>query len=151
MRRSFILPQLFIGLSAGVALMLTTPLVQAQLAHLSLHTFTVRVQGEEEPFELRADHLSRHANGMLTLEADGRIVAAFNQYQVLYVLREAQGAEREFEVKTHDGKVRRFRADHLRILDNGPVEVETGGEVTGLITNNNVRYVVAVDARHPEG
>lgn len=78
MRRSFI-PQVFIGLSAGVALMLTTPLVQ----------------GEEEPFELRADHLTRHSNGMLTLETDG--------------------------------------------------------QVTGLITNNNVRYVVAVDAEHPAG
>ena len=144
MRRSSILPQLLIGLAATLSLMMSAPFVHAQISDMGLHTYLIRVQGEDAPFEVRAERVSRHTNGMVTLESNGQTVAVFNGYQLLYMVQDLDRAETEFEVKTHDGEVRRFKADRMRVDAQGLVEFESAGHVSGLIWNNNVRYVVAV-------
>ena len=148
MRRSPILPQMLIGLAATLSLLISAPFVHAQIADRGFHTYLIRIQGEDAPFEVRAERVARHPSGMVTLEANGRTVGAFNGYQLLYMVQELDSAETEFEVKTHDGELRRFKADRMRLDAQGLVEFEADSHITGLIWNNNVRYVVAVDAKN---
>ena len=147
MRRSSVLPQTLIGLAATLSLLLSAPFLHAQISHMGLHTYLVRIQGEDTAFEVRAERVARHSSGMVTLEVDGRTVAAFNGYQLQYMVQDLDRAETEFEVKTQDGEVRRFNADHMRLDAQGLLEFEANNEISGLIWNNNVRYVVAVDAK----
>ena len=148
MRRFTILPQMLIALAATLSLMMSAPFVHAQISDMGLHTYLVRVQGEEAPFEVRAERMARHTNGTVTLESNGKTVAAFNGYQLLYMVQNLDQAETEFDVTTHDGEVRRFKADRMRLDAQGLVEFESADQVSGLIWNNNVRYVIAVDAKN---
>jgi hypothetical protein len=117
-----------------------------RLSAQDFHVYEVQLQGES-PFELRADRIVQHPSGMVTLEDDGVTVAAFVAYQLIYVVRTGTKAERTYELKIQDGSVRQFGADRISSDPSNLIRLEAGGELVGIVWNNNVRYVVAVDAR----
>jgi hypothetical protein len=117
-----------------------------RLSAQNVHVFEILLQGESA-FELRGDRIVYHPSGMVTLEDDGVTVAAFSAYQLVYLVRVSTRAERTYEIKTADGIVKRFGADRISFDPSNLVRLEAGGELVGMVWNNNVRYVVAAEAR----
>ena len=120
--------------------------VFGRLAAQGRHTYEVQIQNEP-PFEIKADRIVHHPSGLVSLQDGELTVAAFTAYQLVYLVRTSERAERTFEVKTTDGTVREFWADDIHFDPSQMVRLEADGDLVGLIWNNNVRYVVATDAR----
>jgi len=117
-----------------------------RLAAQDVNVYEVQLQGEGA-FELNGDRIVHHPSGMVTIEDEGIIVAAFSAYQLTYVVQTATRAEREYEIKTTEGAIRRFSADRISFDPSNLVRLEAEGELVGIVWNNNVRYIVASDAR----
>ncbi len=137
-------PQLLIALAAILALVSTAPFVQAQLAGTRGDIYVMQIQNEE-PFELRADRLTRHQNGMVTLERNDKTVAVFGSYQVMYVVRKDDRAANLYEVRSNSGTTARFRADSIRLDPQGFVELTVDGKLSGIVSNQ-IHYLKLVEA-----
>ena len=142
-------PQLLIALAASLTLVSTAPYVKAQLAAAQGDVYLMQVQGEE-PIEFRADRIVQHQNRFVTLERDGKTVAAFAGYQIMYVVRQADQAANVYEMQSQDGSTARFRADDMRLDPQGFVELSVDGQLSGIIWNQ-IRYVKMLDEEFPGG
>ncbi|MCH7563844.1 MAG: hypothetical protein IH968_08470 [Gemmatimonadetes bacterium] len=136
-------PQFLIALAASVALVTTAPFVQAQLAEAQGDIYVLQIQNEQ-PIELRADRITRHQNGFVTLERNDKTVAILGSYQVMYVVRKADRAANLYEAKSHDGTTARFRADNIRLDPQGFVELTVDGKLSGIVWNQ-IRYLKLVE------
>ena len=137
-------PQFLIALAATLALVSTAPFVQAQLAGAQGDIYVMQIQNEA-PIELRADRITRHQNGWVTLERNDRTVAVFGSYQVMYVVRKTDQAAHVYEMVYHDGTTVLFRADDMKVQAQGYVELTVDGHLSGIISSQ-IRYVKLVDA-----
>ena len=137
-------PQLLIALAATLALVSTAPFVQAQLAGAQGDIYVMQIQNEE-PIELRADRITRHQNGFVTLDRNGKTVAVLGSYQVMYVVLKADRAANLYEVTSHNGTTARFRADEIRLDPQGFVELTVDGQLSGIVWNQ-IRYLKMVEA-----
>lgn len=118
----------------------------SDLAAQGRYTYEIQLQNEPA-FDLKADRIVHHPSGLVSLEDGDVTVAAFTAYQMVYVVRTSEGAERTYEIKTSDGSARQFPADRLVFDPNQMVRLMADDELVGLVWHNNVRYVVATDSR----
>lgn len=109
-------------------------------------TFEVKVQ-QNAPFRVTADRIAHNQMGLILLESDGRVVAAIQQHQIVYVVSLSEAASGRFEVQTYDNSTYSIPGDALVPEANGLIRVDGPNGTMGYISNSQLRYVVAVDAR----
>ncbi len=109
-------------------------------------TFEVKVQ-QNAPFRVSADRIAHNQMGLILLESDGRVVAAIQQHQIVYVVNLSESASKRFEVQTYDNSTYSIPGDALVPETNGLIRVDGPNGTMGYISNSQLRYVVAVDAR----
>lgn len=143
MLQSALHSRIHLAMGAWVVLLLAAPYVEAQLEGGD-GVFLVQLQNEAAPFEVRADRLVTTNNNGVLLETEDRVVAVFQRYQAVYVVRKTEG-ERTFEVRTQQGNTERFEADRLAVDKNGLLNLYAGGTLIGVVSIN-VQYVAEVDA-----
>ncbi len=109
-------------------------------------TFEVKVQ-QNTAFRVAADRITHHQMGLILLEADGTIVAALQQHQIVYVVNMSAPASQRFEIQTYDNSTYTIPGDTLVPETSGLIRVDGPNGIIGYISNSQLRYVVAVDAK----
>lgn len=140
------------GLSnlAGTAVLVLTLLPTALDAQAppaaAADTFEVRVQNSPA-LRIAADALTYQQHRMVTLERDGDVVAVFQMHQLIYITNLTRGGSRTFELQANDGSSYMLRGDRLVPEQTGFIRVEGPGGLTGVISFNSLRYVMARELR----
>ncbi len=109
-------------------------------------TFEVKVQ-QNTAFRVEADRITHNQMGLILLEADGTIVAALQQHQIVYVVNMSAPASQRFEIQTYDNSTYTIPGDTLVPETSGLIRVDGPNGIIGYISNSQLRYVVAVDAK----
>ena len=109
-------------------------------------TFEVKVQ-QNTAFRVAADRITHNQMGLILLEADGTVVAAIQQHQIVYVVNRSVPASQRFEIQTYDNSTYTIPGDTLVPEANGLIRVDGPNGTIGYISNSQLRYVVAVDAK----
>lgn len=109
-------------------------------------TFEVKVQ-QNTAFRVAADRITHTQMGLILLEADGTVVAAIQQHQIVYVVNRSAPASQRFEIQTYDNSTYTIPGDTLVPEANGLIRVDGPNGTIGYISNSQLRYVVAVDAK----
>lgn len=140
------------GLSrlAGTAVLALTLLPTAMDAQApraaAADTFEIRVQNSPA-LRIAADALTYQQNRMVTLERDGDVVAVFQMHQLIYITNLTRGGSRTFELQANDGSSYMLRGDRLVPEQTGFIRVEGSGGLSGIISFNSLRYVIARELR----
>jgi hypothetical protein len=109
-------------------------------------TYEVKVQ-QNTPFRVNADGLAHNQMGMIVLERDGRVVAVIQQHQIVYVVNLSETASQRFEIQTYDNSTYSIPGDALVPETNGLIRVEGPNGTMGYVSNSQLRYVVAAEAK----
>ncbi len=109
-------------------------------------TFEVKVQ-QNTPFRVTADRIAHNQMGLIVLESDGEVVAVVQQHQIVYVVNISETASRRFEIQTYDNSTYQIPGETLVPEQNGMIRVDGPNGTMGYISNSQLRYVVAVEAR----
>lgn len=112
----------------------------------AVDTFEVRVQNSPA-LRIAADALTYQQHRMVTLERDGDVVAVFQIHQLVYVANLTRGGSRTFELEANDGSSYMLRGDRLVPEQTGIIRVEGPGGLSGIISFNSLRYVMARELR----
>ena len=109
-------------------------------------TYEVKVQ-QNTPFRVNADGIAHNQMGLIVLQRDGRVVAVIQQHQIVYVVNLSETASQRFEIQTYDNSTYSIPGDALVPETNGLIRVEGPNGTMGYISNSQLRYVVAAEAR----
>ncbi|MEE8595180.1 MAG: hypothetical protein V3T25_04860 [Gemmatimonadota bacterium] len=125
---------------------LLAPAMAQAVAQDTPSTFEVKVQ-QNTPFRVTADRIAHNQMGLIVLESDGEVVAAIQQHQIVYVVNISETASRRFEIQTYDNSTYQIPGESLVPEQNGMIRVDGPNGTMGYISNSQLRYVVAVEAR----
>lgn len=131
---------------AATFLIVTAALVMPAAAQDAPSTFEVKVQ-QNTSFRVTADRIAHNQMGLIVLESDGEVVAAIQQHQIVYVVNISESASRRFEIQTYDNSTYQIPGEALVPEQNGMIRVDGPNGTMGYISNSQLRYVVAVEAR----
>ena len=109
-------------------------------------TFEVKVQ-QNTPFRVTADRIAHNQMGLIVLESEGEVVAAIQQHQIVYVVNISVDASRRFEIQTYDNSTYQIPGEALVPEQAGMIRVDGPNGTMGYISNSQLRYVVALEAR----
>ncbi len=133
--------------TAVLALALLPAALGAQAApEAAVDTFEVRVQNSPA-LRIAADALTYQQHRMVTLERDGDVVAVFQMHQLIYITNLTRGGSRTFELQANDGSSYMLKGDRLVPEQTGFIRVEGPGGLSGIISFNSLRYVMARELR----
>lgn len=74
-------------------------------------------------------------------------MAAIQQHQIVYVVNRSAPASQRFEIQTYDNSTYTIPGDTLVPEKSGLIRVDGPNGTIGYISNSQLRYVVAVDAK----
>lgn len=132
---------------AALALALLPTVLDAQAPQAAAaDTFEIRVQNSPA-LRIAADALTYQQHRMVTLEREGDVVAVFQMHQLIYITNLTRGGSRTFELQANDGSSYMLRGDRLVPEQTGFIRVEGPGGLSGIISFNSLRYVMARDLR----
>lgn len=135
------------GAAAVVTLVLLPAVLGAQAAPAAAaDTFEIRMQNSPA-IRVVADALTYQPHRLVTLERDGDVVAVFQIHQLLYITNLTRGGSRTFELETNDGSSYLLEGDRLVPEQSGIIRVEGPGGLSGVISFNYLRYVMARELR----
>jgi hypothetical protein len=127
-------------------LCLSAALLAPAVAQEGPSTFEVKVQ-QNTPFRVTADRIAHNQMGLIVLESDGEVVAAVQQHQIVYVVNISETVSRRFEIQTYDNSTYQIPGESLVPEQSGMIRVDGPNGTMGYISNSQLRYVVAVEAR----
>jgi hypothetical protein len=97
------------------------------------------------PLRIAADELNTAAHSMVSLTANGRIVALFQSHQIVAILNRSRAGARSFRIELNQGEID-FTADRILPFQSNQVVLYVDDLVSGIVTTNQVRAVVDVDS-----
>ena len=124
----------------------TIPVRGPTAAIVAVDTFEVAVQ-QNPTFRIAADRVEHRQMGLILLEADGAIVAAIQQHQIVYVVNISEPASGRFEIQTYNNETFTIPGDALAPDASGLIRIMGPNGTMGYISNSQLRYVVAADAK----
>jgi hypothetical protein len=120
------------------------PNLQAAPDTFEIHLRDPGSAGALLPIQILADGLNSVNYSLVSLERDGEAVAVFQIHGIIAVLNRSKPGSRLFRVELNEGGID-FRADRIVPSQNN-ILVLTDGQVTGIISQNQVKAVVDLEA-----